>query len=286
MQDLALDEMTLPKLVATFNEFDRQAALAVEAAASELVSGIEMFVACLKNHGRIFYLGSGTSGKLAFIDASECPPTFGIADGIFIPIISGGTEALSGWREDTEDDAELARRDLEAYGFNARDLLLAVSASGNTPYALSGLAYAAAKGAKTVGLCCKKDSLFEKAAEHCIVLDVGPEIIEGSTRLKAGTAQKIALNTLSSCTMIRLGKVYDNLMLDVRPLNKKLRQRRLDIIAKISGCSHETAAKALLDSDGELRLAVLMLTRKISLAAAAELLARHDGRLKDAMRGE
>ena len=287
MMDIpALDEMTLPQLAITFNRFDRQAAEAVEAALPDLIKGIEMFIACLENGGRIFYLGSGTSGKLAYIDASECPPTFGIEDGIFIPVISGGLEALSGWREDTEDDAQLARKDLDELAFSKQDLLLAVSASGNTPYALAGIEYAIELGCKNIGLCCKKDSQIEKAADHCIILDVGPEIIEGSTRLKAGTAQKIALNMLSSCTMIRLGKVYDNLMLDVRPLNKKLQQRRLTILAKISGCDTDACRAALLQSGDDLRLAALLLCRGISGEEAKSLLEHHRGNLKQAIRSE
>ncbi len=286
MSVLALDEMTLPQLAAEFNRFDRQAAETVEAALPDLIKGIEMFIACLENGGRIFYLGSGTSGKLAYIDASECPPTFGIEDGIFVPVISGGLEALSGWREDTEDDAQLAGKDLEKLAFSKQDLLLAVSASGNTPYALAGLKYAQVLGSKSIGLCCRKDSQFEKTADHCIILDVGPEIIDGSTRLKAGTAQKIALNMLSSCTMIRLGKVYDNLMLDVRPLNKKLQQRRLTILAKISGSAPETCRAALQQSGDDLKLAALLLCRGISGEEAKKLLERYQGNLKQAIRSE
>ncbi|WP_346355993.1 N-acetylmuramic acid 6-phosphate etherase [Azotosporobacter soli] len=286
MSILPLDELPLPALTAAFNQADHQVAAAVEKALPAINLTVEHFLACLQRGGRIFYLGSGSSGKAAFADASECPPTFGIDDGIFIPVISGGLTALSGWREETEDDFTLARSDLASFNFSQADLLLAISASGATPYALSAIEYANEQNAMTLGLCCQEGSELERSAKHCITVDVGPEIIAGSTRLKAGSAQKMVLNMLSSCTMIKAGKVYDNLMVDVRPLNQKLKKRVLDIICQICACSSHAAEAALTRSNGQAKLAILMLKCQLSLSEAETALCRHNGHLKRAIRSE
>lgn len=286
LDTLALDELNTAELVRRFNRADQQVAAAVESAAPAIARGIDAIVACLQRGGRVFYLGSGSSGKLAFVDATECPPTFGVDDNVFIPIISGGLPALSGWREETEDDLELAWRDLDAFGFSSVDLLIAISASGATPYALSAVRYAKNCGAATLGLCCRRDSELETLADDCIAIDVGPEIIDGSTRLKAGTAQKMALNMLSSCSMIRLGNVYDNLMINVRPLNSKLQQRLLGIIREICDCSEQEALAAFAQSGQRTKIAILMLRRGLSCTAAEALLTKHQGHLKPALRSE
>jgi len=281
-----IDEVSTIEMVEMFNREDQKVATAVGKCSQIISAAIEMIVESLKDGGRLFYIGSGSGGKLGVLDATECPPTFGTDDNTVIGLISGGQEALSGWREDTEDDEALAVEDLVGRSFRTNDVLVAISASGNTPYVLSAVNYAKDLGSKTIGICCSLSGKLEKMTDLCVVVDVGPEVIMGSTRLKAGTAQKMVLNMLSSCAMIRMGKTYNNLMVDVRPINRKLKKRVLDIITLATGKSELFARQALDKAKGNAKIAILMLTLNLNATVAYALLKKHNGYLKKAVKDE
>ena len=283
---IEIDEVSTIEMVTMFNREDEKVAAAVGKCTEIISSAIDLIVERMVKGGRLFYIGSGSGGKLGLLDATECPPTFGTDDNTVIGLISGGEEALSGWREDTEDDEELAIKDLKAKGFGGHDVLVGISASGNTPYVISAVSYAKDMGNKTIGICCSLSGKLERIVDVCVVVDVGPEVIMGSTRLKAGTAQKMVLNMLSSCTMIKLGKTYQNLMVDVRPINRKLKQRVLDIITLATGKGEAFALQALTKAKGNAKLAILMLTLNINATIANALLKKHNGYLKKAIKDE
>jgi len=279
----SLDNATTFELLTLFNAEDKKVANEVEKAIPDIVKTVDVIVGKMQQGGRLFYLGSGSGGKIAILDATECPPTFGVENGVVIPIISGGTEAAIGWREDTEDDEELALNDLKEHAFNHKDVLIAVTASGNTPYALAGVKYAASLGAETVGLCCNVNNKIKTLVKTCITIDVGDEILLGSTRLKAGTAQKMVLNMISSCTMMKMGKTYRNLMVDVRPINLKLQQRVISIIRTITGVDEATAKAAFEQAEGNTKVAVVMLKKQLGFTQAVALLRMHGGFLSKAL---
>lgn len=256
-----IDKFATIEMVKVFNNEDKKVAETVEGCLESVAAAVDLMVYTLQKGGRVIYLGSGTSGKLAIVDASECPPTFGVDDDMIIGVISGGTEAVVGWKEETEDDSDLAVADLKSRNLCSMDAVIGISASGNTPYVLSGLRYAADIGCKTVGISCSETGMLNRVSDVSIVADVGPEVIEGSTRLKAGTAQKMILNMLSSCTMIKLGKTYGNLMANVRPINLKLKRRAIEIIMYAAGCNEDTASKAFEKAGGNAKAAIIMLLR-------------------------
>lgn len=265
-----LDKLTALEMVKVFNNEDKKVAEVVEGCLQSVAAAVELMTYALQRGGRAFYIGSGTSGKLAVVDASECPPTFGVDEDMIIGVISGGAEAIAGWKEETEDDLGLAVQDLKSRGLCGSDVVIGVSASGNTPYVLSGMEYASATGCKTIGISCSAAGRLNEAADISIVTDVGPEVIEGSTRLKAGTAQKMILNMLSSCTMVRLGKTYGNLMVNVRPINLKLKRRVIEIIMYAAGCSEAEAVGAFEKSGGNTKAAILMLAGNTAAQEAAK----------------
>lgn len=254
-----IDRLSTIEMVSLFNNEDKKVAAVVEGCLVAVAAAVDLMADALQKGGRVMYLGSGTSGKLAVIDASECPPTFGVDDNMIIGVISGGVEAVAGWKEETEDDEELAVRDLKARNLSNADVVVGISASGNTPYVLSGIGYAGSIGCRTIGISCSNTGRLNGLADANIVADVGPEVIEGSTRLKAGTAQKMILNMLSSCTMVKLGKTYGNLMANVKPINLKLKKRAIDIIMYASGCGEEAALQAFERAGGNAKDAILML---------------------------
>lgn len=263
-----IDKLSTKEMVKIFNNEDKKVANVVEGCLESVAAAVDLMVGTLQKGGRVLYLGSGTSGKLAVVDASECPPTFGVDDNMIIGVISGGVEAVAGWKEETEDDCELAAKDLKSRNLSSSDVIVGVSASGNTPYVLSGIEYASHIGCRTIGISCSSTGKLNWSADICIVSDVGPEVIEGSTRLKAGTAQKMILNMLSSCTMVKLGKTYGNLMANVKPINLKLKRRAIDIIMYAAGCGEEAALKAFERAEGNAKAAILMLINDIGAREA------------------
>ncbi|MCG7210456.1 N-acetylmuramic acid 6-phosphate etherase [Streptomyces arenae] len=282
--DLAeIDTLPTLDIARLMNGEDAQVAAAVARCLPAVSAAIDAVAARMADGGRLVYAGAGTAGRLGILDASECPPTFNTRPGQVVGVIAGGPRALVTSVEGAEDSAELARQDLDALGIGAADTVVGISASGRTPYAVGAVEHARALGALTVGLSCNAASALAAAAEHGIEVVVGPELLTGSTRLKAGTAQKLVLNMLSTITMIRLGKTYGNLMVDVRASNDKLRARSRRIVALATGASDAEIEDALTATGGEVKNAVLVILAGVDGPAAARLLEESDGHLRAAL---
>ncbi|MEU1162816.1 N-acetylmuramic acid 6-phosphate etherase [Streptomyces sp. NPDC005921] len=278
-----IDMLATLDIARLMNGEDAGVAAAVALRLPEISAAIDGIAARMAQGGRLVYAGAGTAGRLGVLDASECPPTFNTGPGQVVGVIAGGPEAMVTSVEGAEDSAELARRDLDALGVGPADSVVGISASGRTPYAVGAVAHARALGALTVGLSCNEGSALAAAAEHGIEVVVGPELLTGSTRLKAGTAQKLVLNMLSTITMIRLGKTYGNLMVDVRASNDKLRARSRRIVALATGASDEEIEEALGATGGEVKNAILVILAGVDGPLAARLLEESDGRLRAAL---
>ncbi|CAL9498177.1 N-acetylmuramic acid 6-phosphate etherase [Streptomyces griseomycini] len=278
-----IDRLPTLDIARLMNGEDATVAGAVAERLPEIAAAIDAVAARMARGGRLVYAGAGTAGRLGVLDASECPPTFNTDPAQVVGLIAGGPDAMVTSVEGAEDSRELAESDLAALALTADDTVVGVSASGRTPYAVAAVAYARARGALTVGLACNPGSALAAAAEHGIEVVVGPELITGSTRLKAGTAQKLVLNMLSTITMIRLGKTYGNLMVDVRASNDKLRARSHRIVALATGAEDAAVARALTAADGEVKHAILVLLADVDGPTAARLLEESDGRLRAAL---
>jgi N-acetylmuramic acid 6-phosphate etherase len=263
-----LDLRSTLELVELINEEDAGVPAAVRRAAVPLASAIDAIVERLRRGGRLVYVGAGSSGRLAAVDAAECGPTFNVADGTVTAIVAGGIGALAVAQEAAEDDAEAGRADLTSAGVGPDDAVVALSASGRTPYVVAAAHAARLAGALTVGVACAADSELGAVVEHEIVAVVGPEVISGSTRMKAGTAQKLVLNTISSTAMIRLGKTYGDLMVDVVPSNAKLRARARRAVALATNASDERVDAALAAADGNVKVAIVSLVAGIDASSA------------------
>lgn len=275
-----LDTLAIARLM---NAEDSAVPTAVAAQLPQVAAAIDAVADRMAGGGRLIYAGAGTAGRLGVLDASECPPTFNTAPEQVIGLIAGGTPALVTSAEDAEDSKELAAADLAALHLTERDSVVGVSASGRTPYAVGAVEYARAHGALTVGLACNAGSALAGAAEHGIEVVVGPELLTGSTRLKAGTAQKLVLNMISTLTMIRLGKTYGNLMVDVRASNDKLRARSRRIVQLATGASDEATEAALAATGGEVKNAILTLLADVDASTADRLLTDANGHLRAAL---
>ena len=281
-----IDELDAAGIVAVMNAEDAEVAAAVARESAAIAHAIEIIAERFRAGGRLVYIGAGTSGRLGVLDASECPPTFGTPPEMVVGLIAGGPQALTRAVEGAEDSRELAASDLAAIGLSARDVLVGIATSGRTPYVLGGLAHARAVGAFAIGFACNDKSELESLAELMIVPRVGPEIITGSTRLKAGTATKLVLNMLTTGAMIRIGKTYGNLMVDLRATNTKLVARTRRIVAMLTGASEEEAERLVAEADGELKTAVVAKQRGVSPAEARALLAAAGGHLRRAIGGD
>ena len=279
-----LDSMNTIEILKLMNEEDESVIKAIRESLNDIAKAVEVVVETLKNKGRIFYVGAGTSGRMAVADAAEIPPTFSVPLGVFIAIIAGGDEALKKPVEAAEDDKEAAIQELKNYDFSNRDIVVGISASGRTPYVLSAMEYAKSIGAKTICLVNNHNTPMSKVADVKIELNTGPEVLTGSTRLKAGTSQKIVLNMISTTAMVRLGKVYDNLMVDLMLLNSKLVERAIGIISKATGASKEVAKEYLQKADMKPKLAIIMIKCQTSKAVAQKLLEKYDGHVGRAIK--
>ena len=277
-----IDRLSTAEMLAVINQADREIPNAVAKVIPEITKAVDAIVDRLRKQGRLFYIGAGTSGRLGVLDASECPPTFNVPASLVQGIIAGGDRALRNSVERAEDDPEQGRKDLEARGFSTGDVLVGIAASGRTPYVLGAMAYAESLGALTIGLSCTPDSKVARAAEIAITPVPGPEIITGSTRMRAGTATKLVLNMISTAVMIRLGYVYGNLMVNVQPTNGKLADRARRIIATIAGISNEEAGR-LLDESGSVRVAIIMHKFGIGRSDAEARLNAAQGSLRAAL---
>ncbi|WP_460067014.1 N-acetylmuramic acid 6-phosphate etherase [Streptomyces sp. YKOK-I1] len=278
-----IDRLATLDLARLMNGEDAGVPAAVAAELPRIAAVIDAVAERMARGGRLVYAGAGTAGRLGVLDASECPPTFDTAPGQVVGVLAGGPSAMTTSVEGAEDSAELAVADLKALRLTADDSVIGVSASGRTPYAIGAVEYARARGALTVGLSCNAGSALAAAAEHGIEVVVGPELLTGSTRLKAGTAQKLVLNMVSTITMIRLGKTYGNLMVDVRASNDKLRARSRHIVALATGAGDREVEPALEATDGEVKRAILVLLAGVDGAAAARLLEESGGHLRAAL---
>ena len=280
---LEIDLMSSAEIVAAMNREDRDVALAVEQVLPAVAAAVNRIVTAFTTGGRLIYFGAGTSGRLGVLDASECPPTFGVPDTMVVGIIAGGDHALRHPVEGAEDDPQQGRDDLAARALSAGDVVVGIAVSGRTPYVIGGLDYAREVGATTIALSCNPQSAIARMADIAISPVVGPEVLTGSTRLKSGTAQKLVLNMLSTASMIRIGKSYQNLMVDVSVSNEKLAARATRIIAEAVGCPNAEAATLLAQSGNDVKAAILMGLTDMSHADAAAALDRQHGFLRRAL---
>ena len=257
---------TLPtfEMLTLINAEDQKVALAVRDALHNIAAAVDAITARMQRGGRLIYIGAGTSGRLGVLDASECPPTFGIPPELVVGLIAGGRAALTDAVEGAEDDWEGGAREIMELDVNENDSVIGVAASGRTPYAIGALQESKKSGALTISITCNHPSPLGELAEISIALVVGPEVVSGSTRLKAGTAQKMVLNMISTAVMIRLGKTYSNLMVDVQPTNVKLRQRARRIVAEATGLDLQRAADMLSSCNGEVKTAIVAILAGIS----------------------
>ncbi|MFF8318897.1 N-acetylmuramic acid 6-phosphate etherase [Streptomyces bobili] len=278
-----IDRLPTLDIARLMNGEDAGVAGAVAARLPEIAGAVDAIAARMGRGGRLVYAGAGTAGRLGVLDASECPPTFNTAPGQVVGLIAGGPRAMVTSVEGAEDSRELARADLAALALTAEDTVVGISASGRTPYAIGAVEYARSLGALTVGLACNAGSALAAAAEHGIEVVVGPELLTGSTRLKAGTAQKLVLNMLSTITMIRLGKTYGNLMVDVRASNEKLRARSRRIVSLATGAADEEIEEALAATGGEVKHTILVLLAGVDGPSATRLLEESGGHLRAAL---
>jgi len=282
--DLAdVDRLPTLDIARLMNGEDATVPAAVAERLPEIAAAIDAVAERMARGGRLIYAGAGTAGRLGVLDASECPPTFNTDPDQVVGLIAGGPGAMVTSVEGAEDSAQLARDDLDGLRLIAADTVVGISASGRTPSAIAAVEHARALGALTVGLACNADSALAAAADHGIEVVVGPELLTGSTRLKAGTAQKLVLNMLSTITMIRLGKTYGNLMVDVRASNEKLRARSRRIVALATGASDDEIEQALAVTDGEVKNAILTILAGVDGPTAARLLEDSDGHLRAAL---
>ena len=279
-----LDIMSSFEIVKAMNDEDRNVPSAIEKALDRIASAVDEIVKTFKNGGRLFYIGAGTSGRLGVLDASECPPTFGVNHGMVIGIIAGGDSALRNPIEGAEDSFELCQKDLENYQFSENDILCGIAASGRTPYVIGGLRYARSIGAKTIAVACNIDSEIGREADIAIEVTPGPEVLTGSTRLKAGTCQKLILNMLTTASMVRMGKAYQNLMVDVVQSNEKLVSRARKIVMEATGCDMNTAVSTLEKAGGSCKLAIVMILTDSSEEEAAKLLEKAQGHVRDTLK--
>ncbi len=281
----AIDGLSAMEIVTLMNAEDARVPDAIAAECEPIAKAVELIADRLRCGGRLIYLGAGTSGRLGVLDASECPPTFSTPPAMVVGLIAGGTQALTRAVEGAEDHSEYGERDLRQANLSAKDVVVGIATSGRTPYVIGGLEYAREVGAVAIGLSCNADSELEAVSQLMIVPIVGPEIISGSTRLKAGTATKMVLNMLTTGAMVRLGKTYGNLMVDLTATNQKLTLRSRRIVSELTGLESENA-QALLDAcSGEVKTAIVSQMCSASPGQARELLAQADGHLRRALDG-
>lgn len=274
-----IDRMTVAELAATMNEADAEVPRAVHRALPDVSAAIEAIVPRLKGGGRLRYVGAGTAGRLAVVDASECPPTFGTPPEFVHAIIAGGSDALVLSSEGAEDDEAAGIAAIDGQDVGPNDVVVGIAASGRTPFVIAAIRRARELGALTVGLSCNTGTRLSAAAEHAIEVAVGPEVVAGSTRLKSGTAQKLVLNMISTISMVQLGRTYGNRMVDMQVLNEKLAVRAARMVVEITGTDLAAAKQALAEAGNSTKLAVLMIERGVDAATGTAMLAAAGGRL-------
>ena len=270
-RSMDIDTKSSIDILRIINAEDKTVAFAVEKAIDHIAGLVDDVVAAFRKGGRLIYIGAGTSGRLGVLDASECPPTYGVPPSMVQGLIAGGLDALISSIEGAEDDLEGGARELERIGFGPDDVLVGITASGQAPYVLGAMARARDIGAVVAAISCNHGSKTFKYAKHAIFLDVGPEVVTGSTRMKAGTAQKLVLNMITTASMIRFGKVFHNLMVDLKPVNRKLVERSKRLIRQATGCSKEEAEIAFEASGRTPKIAIIMVLLKVGRDLAERL---------------
>lgn len=282
-ESVNIDKVSTIEMVQLMNAEDKKVAHAVEAELPQIAKAIDAVAERFQAGGRIIYIGAGTSGRLGALDAIELTPTYSVSSERAFGIMAGGKEAMFEAVEGAEDSEELAVNDLKAVQLTAEDVVIGIAASGRTPYTISALTYAKAQGALTVAVTCNEASEMNKIAEVGIAPVVGPEVITGSTRMKAGSAQKMVLNMISTGVMIKSGKIYQNLMVNVQPTNKKLVQRSINIIHDATGIAHEKAETFLNEAKQDVAVAIVMIESGLGQVEAEKLLSQHNGRISDVL---
>ncbi|MCW7763819.1 N-acetylmuramic acid 6-phosphate etherase [Photorhabdus luminescens] len=272
-----IDTLPTLEMLKLINNEDKKVALAVEQTLPKIAETVDKITEAFRQGGRLIYIGAGTSGRLGILDASECPPTYGAKPEQVVGLIAGGHQAILHAVENAEDNQQLGANDLQALNFNSKDVLVGIAASGRTPYVLGAMAYAKSVGAAVVCISCNPESPMTQAADIAITPIVGPEIVTGSSRMKAGTAQKLILNMLTTGAMIRTGKVYGNLMVDIEATNAKLVERQKNIVMAATECNREQAEQALAECDGHCKTAIVMILAGVSVQQAKALLEKHHG---------
>lgn len=265
-----LDQMSVGQVLELMNKEDQQVPEAIAEALGQIEAAVETIIQSLKAGGRLIYFGAGTSGRLGVLDAAECVPTFGVSPDLVVGLIAGGDKAMVEAVEGAEDSLTLAEEDLKKLNLNANDTVVGIAASGRTPYVIGGLQYAQSIGAKTVSIACNQQAKISGFAQIPIEVDCGPEVLTGSTRLKAGTAQKLILNMLSTVSMIGIGKVYQNLMVDVQATNEKLEERSKRIIMAATECSYEEAASYFEAANHKVKVAIVMILTNLDATEASQ----------------
>ena len=279
-----VDSLSALEIVQLMNEEDKQVPLAIEKCLPQIAQAVERIVAAFQKGGRLVYIGAGTSGRLGVLDASECPPTFGVSPEMVKGIIAGGERALRHPIEGAEDSKAQAMVDLQTIHFSSKDVLVGIAASGRTPYVIGALEYAKSLGSVTVSIASNPNSAMANIVDIAIDTVVGPEVLTGSSRLKSGTAQKLVLNMLTTASMILMGKCYQNLMVDVQASNEKLKARAIRIVMQATDCDKAIAEETLKQADQNAKLAIMMLLSGLDRAQAEALLEKHHGKLQLALK--
>ena len=279
-----VDSLSALEIVQLMNEEDKQVPLAIEKCLSQIAQAVECIVAAFQQGGRLVYIGAGTSGRLGVLDASECPPTFGVSPEMVKGIIAGGERALRHPIEGAEDSKSQAVVDLQTIQFSSKDVLVGIAASGRTPYVIGALEYAKSLGSVTVSIASNPNSAMANIVDIAIDTVVGPEVLTGSSRLKSGTAQKLVLNMLTTASMILMGKCYQNLMVDVQASNEKLKARAIRIVMQATDCDKALAEETLKQADQNAKLAIMMILSGLDRAQAEALLEKHQGKLQLALK--
>ena len=280
---MQLDTMSELEIVTAMNDEDARVPLAIAKKLPEIAQAARWAVEAFEQGGRLFYMGAGTSGRLGVLDAAECPPTFGVDPGMVVGLIAGGEKAFIKAVEGAEDSRELGRQDLESHHLTQKDFVIGIAASGRTPYVLGGLAYAKETGCQTAAIACNPGSAIGKAADLAIEVEVGPEVLTGSTRLKSGTAQKLILNMISTASMVRTGKAYQNLMVDVMQTNEKLHTRAENIVMDATGVERAEARRAIDAAGGSVKCAITMLLANCTAQEAKRRLEAAGGHVRTAI---
>ncbi|MCT4631212.1 MAG: N-acetylmuramic acid 6-phosphate etherase [Firmicutes bacterium] len=274
-----IDQMNTLEIVRTMNDEDYKVPMAVKEEIQEISKAVDTIVKSFRKNGRLFYIGAGTSGRLGVLDASECPPTFNTDPNMVIGLIAGGDYALRNAMEGVEDSQDEGASDLKKYELSSNDVVVGIAASGRTPYVLGGLKYARNIGASTISVACNKGAKISSEADISIEVNVGPEVLTGSTRLKSGTAQKMVLNILTTASMIKIGKTYKNYMVDLQAKNEKLRIRSMNIVNELTGLTSEESEKILIEAGWRVKTALIMALKNCSVDEANNLLEKNDGRI-------